>query len=999
MRKLPVLFVSLLMVLLIASGFTRPEYADNPLSPEPPPKDFSTPWVDSVFTSLSLEQRIAQLIMIRVRTDMDEAYYDQMVREVKTHNVGGIAFFRGGPERQVLLTNRMQSQVQTPMLVAMDAEWGPSMRLDSTIVFPRQMALGAIQNDQYIYQMGMEIGRQLRRLGVHINFAPVVDVNNNPDNPVINFRAFGENRYNVANKGLAYMHGLQDAGVIACAKHFPGHGDTDADSHYTLPLLRHDFQEIDSIHLYPFRRMIEEGLHSVMVAHLEIPALEDERHLPSTLSKNMVTHLLQEDMGFKGLVITDALEMQGVSDHFSPGVSELKALQAGNDILLLPQDVPAAISAIINAVETGLISEELINERCRKVLYYKELVGLDQFTYIPSDRLYEDLNTTKGNLLNKSLAEASLTLVRNSKSLVPIRDLQHKKIAALSIGSPSGNHFQSVLGHYAPVSQFSISKDHSPEQASRTIRGLSNYDLVIISVHNNSFFLSQNYGINQQTIGLINTIAKETNVILALFANPYSLAFFEDDIMNMESILVAYQDGTHFEQAAAEAIFGGIQLNGKLPVSSGKYFPAGMGITTPAPGRIRFGKSEEVGIRSDLMADIDSLAQAGIRMGAYPGCQIAIIKDGVMIYNNSFGYHTYDSLLPVRNHHIYDLASITKVAATTTSIMRLKDEGRLDIDRQLGDYLPWLRGSDKEFIRLRDLLAHQARLTPWLPFYLDTMYDNLLIDGIYAGEQSTDFLNKVAGNMFIHNNYRDTIFHLITSSALLNKEEYRYSDLGFILLAEVVEQITGQNLQEFTTNFLLNPMGFNTMGFRPLDKFDQFLITPSEHDTVWRGQLIRGHVHDPAAAMLGGISGHAGLFSNASELAILMQMLLNGGHYGRQQYIDQITIEEFTRVQFPGNSNRRGLGFDKPSLKKNEPGPASESASAYSYGHSGFTGTLAWVDPVENLVFVFLSNRTFPSQDNRLLIEENIRTRIQQKIYDAIYHSRMLDNFTTSLIY
>lgn len=998
MQKLSSLLVLASIVLLLSTGFIRTDQAASPLALQPPPHDFSTPWVDSVFASLNLEQRIAQLIMIRVRTDMDQAYYDQMVRDVKAHNVGGIAFFRGSPTRQVLLTNRMQSQVQTPMLVAMDAEWGPSMRLDSTIVFPRQMALGAIQEDHLVYQMGMEIGRQLRRLGVHINFAPVVDVNNNPDNPVINFRAFGENRYNVANKGLAYMHGLQDAGVIACAKHFPGHGDTNADSHYTLPLLRHSLAEIDSIHLYPFKKMIQEGLHSVMVAHLEIPALEEQRHLPSTLSKNIVTHLLQDEMGFKGLIITDALEMQGVSDHFDPGVSELKALMAGNDILLLPQDVPAAIAAIKNALDEGVITEDLINERCKKILYYKQLVGLDQYTYTSVDRLHEELNTSRGKLLNKNLAEASLTLVRNNKSLVPVSDLQHRNIAALSIGSPSGNTFQSALSIYAPVGQYSISKEHSPQQAQRTLNALNRYDLIIISVHDNSFFLSRNYGINQETIGLINTIAKEKDVILSLFANPYSLAFFEDEVLNIESILVAFQDGHNFEQAAAEAIFGGIQLKGRLPVTSGKYFPAGLGIITPAPARIRMGQAEEVGISSELLAEIDSLAIQGIRMKAYPGCQIAIIKDGMMIYNKSFGHHTYDSLMPVRNYHIYDLASITKIAATTVAVMRLNDEGRLDIDKTLGFYLPWLRGSDKEHIRLRELLAHQAKLTPWIPFYMNTMDEKELIEGIYNQEQTIDFKTMVAGNKYIHNSYRDTIFQHIAMSPLLNNGNYRYSDLGFILLAEIVEQITGQNIHDFTTHFLYKPMGFKTMGYQPLERFDQFLITPSEHDTVWRKQVVRGFVHDPAAAMLGGISGHAGLFSNATELAVLMHMVLTGGNYGGQHFIDHRTIEEFTRVQFAGNSNRRGLGFDKPSLKINEPGPACKSASPKSFGHSGFTGTLAWADPAENLVFVFLSNRTYPDQDNRWLIEENIRTRIQQKIYDAIYHSRMIDQLTTSLL-
>ncbi len=970
--------------------------SELPLSIPQGSPDYRTSWVDSVFASLDLEERIAQLLMVRIHTDRDETYYDEITREIREYNVGGAAFFKGGPKRQVKMTNRIQSQAKTPMLIAMDAEWGPSMRLDSTIVFPRQMTLGAIKDDQLIYEMGREIGRQLRRLGVHMNFAPVVDVNNNADNPVINFRAFGESREKVAQKGLAYMQGLQDTGIFACAKHFPGHGDTDADSHHTLPLLRQSYNELDSIHLFPFRELINKGLHGVMIAHLEIPSLEPESKLASTLSYNTVTRLLKKDMGFQGLVITDALDMRGVSDFFEPGELELRALMAGNDILLLPEDVPAAIRTISKAVQDGIITEELINERCRKILYYKEKAGLDDFEFFFPDELTNDLNSPSAKLLNKKLTEAAVTLVRNEQNLIPLTGLNHRRIAALAIGGKPGNPFHVMLNNYAPVPTYNIDKSHTPDRALEIMQKLEKYDLVIVSLHNNSMFVSNDYGITQESIRLVQDLSRQKDVILSLFANPYSLSFFEEEMLDTEGIIVAYEDGGNFERAAAQAIFGGIQTKGKLPVTARPFFNAGQGIVSPKPIRVRFGQPEETGIPSPLLTGIDSLAENGIRMGAYPGCQIAVIKDGVMVYNKSFGNHTYDSLKAVSPTDLYDVASVTKVAATTATVMRLVDQGRLDLDKTLGDYLPWLRNSDKDTIPIRDVLSHQARLTSWIPFYLSTMKEGNFIDGIYTDNASEDFNIQVADKLFMHHSYRDTIFQEIVRSELHVKNEYIYSDLGFILLAEIIREVTGQGLDQFTEHFLYKPLGLSVTGFNPLQRFDSGRIIPSEKDTLWRRQAVKGFVHDPAAAMLGGVSGHAGLFSNAQELAVMMQLFLQGGNYGDRQYFQTGTIRDFTRVQFPENDNRRGLGFDKPALDDPDSGPACESASSMSFGHSGFTGTYVWADPVENLVFVFLSNRTYPSQDNRALIKENIRTDIQQVIYDAIQHTRILDHHITN---
>ncbi len=963
-------------------------FADRTLVPPP---GYSTPWVDSVFNSLTREQRIAQLLMIEVSTHQNRTYYNRIEHLIKKYNIGGIVFFKGGPASQLNLTNQWQRQAQTPMLLAMDAEWGLSMRLDSTITFPRQVTLGAIANERLIYELGLEMGRQSKRMGMHMSFSPVVDVNSNPDNPVINSRSFGECRYNVTRKGMAMMFGMQDAGIIATAKHFPGHGDTDVDSHHDLPVIYQPYPELDSIHLFPFRHLIDKGLMSVMVAHLNVPALDGTDQHPSSLSRKIVTDVLQTEMGFNGLVITDALNMKGVTSSHKPGEVEVAALLAGNDILLMPENVPRAINAIKKAIDNGELDEELVNIKTRKVLYFKEKAGLNYLRTLTHNNLYDDLNNERVHHLNKRLAEASITVIQNENDLLPLKRLDTLNIAALTIGSSAENPFQTMLANYAPVAMYGISKNHNARQAKEMTEELSKYNLVVVSVQNNSLFPGRNYGINSQTIELVNALSKTNNVILNVFANPYSLKPFGEGLLNARSVIVSYQDGKDFEEASAQVIFGAISARGKLPVSILPYFSIYSGINTPGKQRVKYGETDPSGIDMFMLNRIDSIVMDGIREEAFPGCQIAVIKDGAMILQKSYGHHTYENPSPlVRNSDIYDLASLTKIIATTSAIMRLVDEGRIDINKPLSDYLPSLRDSNKEKLIIREVLAHQARFRSWIPFYLNTLEEGRPSRKIYSQVPSLEFPVRVAEGLYINRNYRDSIFHAITDSDLLNRRRYIYSDLGFILFAEMIEQVTGEPFDQYLDKTFFKPLGFQTMGFNPLNRFDKKRIVPTENDTIFRGQLVHGYVHDPGAAMLGGIAGHAGLFSNATELAVFMQMFLQEGSYGGVNFISPETINEFTTTQYAGNQNRRALGFDKPSIKPGEDSPACESASLLSYGHSGFTGIYAWVDPTENLVYVFLSNRVNPSASNRKISELNIRSEIHQAIYDAIYFERFM---------
>ncbi|MEM9023682.1 MAG: glycoside hydrolase family 3 N-terminal domain-containing protein, partial [Bacteroidota bacterium] len=643
-------------------------------------------WVDSVMNSLTPEQRIAQLFMVAAYSNKGAAHVASIDKLVEETKIGGLIFFQGGPIRQAKLTNRWQAKAKVPLLVSIDGEWGLAMRLDSTIKYPRQMTLGAIQDEQLIYRMGEDIARQCKRLGVHVNLAPVVDVNVNPKNPVINSRSFGESRENVAEKALAYMRGMQDHQVLANAKHFPGHGDTDRDSHKTLPVINHSKHRIDSIELYPFKALIQEGLGSMMVAHLFIPQLDSTKNQASTLSKPIVTGLLKQELQFKGLVFTDALNMKGVSNFNQPGEADLKALLAGNDVLLFSADVPKAIAMIKGAVERGEISQEEIDQRCRKILAAKQWVGLDDYAPIDREGLYEDLNHAAYDITRRQLVEHSLTLLESRHGAIPLKRLDTLKIASVAIGAKEQNVFQKTLNDYAQIEHFKLGKNASAEEF-KTLRALlKDFNLVVVSVHNTNQRPSRNFGITKRTREMVRTLMREQRVVLDVFANPYSIPSF-GDLSALDGLVVSYQDDALTQAYSAQLLFGGIAARGKLPVTVSARYPVGAGIQTEQV-RFKYTVPEEVGIVSADLDRIEAIAQSGIDRQAYPGCQVLVAKEGKVIYQRSFGHFTYEEKIPVTNRSIYDLASITKIAGTLPAVMRLSDAGNVNIDRNLCDYLP-----------------------------------------------------------------------------------------------------------------------------------------------------------------------------------------------------------------------------------------------------------------------------------------------------------------------
>lgn len=968
------------VMLLLFTSFLNEESTDvTPISA--PIYQADTLWVDSVLTSLTQEQKIAQLFMVAAYSNKGEKHQKEIEFLIENYDIGGLMFLQGGPVRQLRLTNHYQSLSQVPLMIAQDAEWGVSMRIDSTIRFPWQMTLGAIQEDSLIYQMGRQIGKECKRLGVHVNFAPVVDVNSNPNNPIINNRSFGEDPQRVAQLSLAYMQGLQDEGVLACAKHFPGHGDTDSDSHKTLPTINHSKERLDSMELIPFKYLFDKGLGSVMVAHLNIPSLDDTDSLASTLSKKVVTDLLKEELAFDGLVFTDALNMKGVSKFYEPGEVDLKALLAGNDVLLFAQDVPKAIVKIKEAIDKNIISHEYVDERCRKILMAKQWFGLDESIHLNEGNLVEDLNSKESRLLNQDLIEKSLTALQNTDDLFPLRHLDTLNLAVVCIGENS-KPFEEMLIQYAPIKIYHISEEHSEEERNALLRELQKYNLVIASIHKSNKNAWKSYHIHKNTDLFLQTLALQSKVILNIFANPYSIS---DLLMtySFDGLILGYQNSKIAQESVAQLIFGGIGANGKLPVSN-THFKVGDGLNL-TPNRIRYTSPENLGISPKILLQVDSIAQDAIEKEATPGCQILAIKNGAVFYQKSFGYHTYKKKQKVKNTDVYDLASLTKIIASVPSLMHLEENKTIDLDKTLSNYIELADTSDKKNLKIREILAHQSGLAAWIPFYIETLEeDGSLRDTLYSSTYSDTFSVRVADNIYLHREYPDSIMERILFSELKEKE-YKYSDMGFYIFKEIIEQKTNMPLEAFVQNTFYEPLGLSTMGYLPTERIDSTRIVPTEFDYYFRSQLLKGDVHDMGAAMLGGVGGHAGLFSNANDLGIFMQMLMQGGQYADKRYFEAKTVNKFTDCQYCKLDNRRGAGFDKAALEGQEGGPACDcSPSSTAFGHTGFTGTLVWADPQEQLVYVFLSNRIHPTSENKKLLKMDVRTKIMEVFYDAI---------------
>ena len=947
-------------------------------------------WADSVYNSLSDTQRIAQLMVVRL-SSMDGnrkiTFLDKQVDSLlMQYNIGGLVIFQGSPVYQATILNQLQAKAKTPLLMCIDAEWGLGMRIiDSVLPLPRQMMLGAMQDASIVHRYGQVVAEQCRRMGIHVNYAPVVDVNNNPNNPVINDRSFGEDKYKVARFGIEYMRGMQENGVMACAKHFPGHGDVSVDSHYDLPVIKKTMAQLDSLELYPFRQLVNAGISSAMVAHLYIPAIDTTANRATSLSPANVNGLLRTSLGFQGLTFTDALEMQGVKKFFPDGEASVQSLIAGNDMLCLPGDVPLSIQKIMMAIEQKRLSWQDIELHCKKVLLAKYLYTLPNLQPINTNNLAEDLNKDVP-ALRRLVAENAITLVaKNNPAFFPLKANNKNETACLIVGADTANTFAKRMKEEINATVFFMNyKIKDSATIANLALQLKAFKNIVVGVHNMGRVPANNFGLSREAIQLVSMLPTN-NTILFQFGNAYAAKNW----CNAANLVVCYEDDAIIQNTAIDFLQGKLVYKGSLPVTVCENLKYGMGLSSTID--LPWVNATQAGFDAAKLNKIDSIAQDAIAKKAIPGCVVLVVKDGKIVFQKSYGYTSFENKNAVTMSSVYDMASVTKICATTISLMKLYDDGKLDLKKSLGYYLPWTRGSNKENITVEQMLIHEGGLSAFIPFHRETLdAKGIPLNGRYSNNYSNSYAIPIAASMYMPASWIDTMYKRILQSPLGPQGKYVYSDNDFILLGKIVESISGMGLDSFVQKTFYAPMALSSAGFKPINRIPLNRVVPTENEKQFRMQLLHGYVHDPGAAMFGGVSGHAGLFSNAYDIAAIMQMLLNGGELNGQRFLQQQTVALFTA--YHSNNSRRGYGFDKPEKParpaggdnaiRTEPYPTA-SASPLTFGHTGFTGTCTWADPANKLLYVFLSNRVNSATPD-LFLKMNVRPKIHETIYQAI---------------
>ncbi len=962
-------------------------------------------WVSATMKSMSQDERIAQLFVMAIDPRDDDATRARVKKYVADNKVGGLIYNESTLHEQVTITNYAQSLARIPLLLTMDGEWGIAMRVEGMPKYQRNLTLGAITDERLLYNYGREIARQCRRLGLRVNFAPVLDVNDNPLNPVIGTRSFGESPEMVSTHGIAYARGLEDGGVIAVGKHFPGHGSSTEDSHKVLPTINKKMEELNTCELVPFRKFIDAGFSGILTAHLYVPAI-DPTQGPTTLSARCVRDLLKNKLHFKGLVITDALGMKGATQLLKGSVC-VNALLAGNDVLLMPDQVESEVEAIKAAIAAGTLKQKDIDERCHKLLCYKYVLGLTEPQHVDTNNLESDLKSAGSAVLHRQLTAGSITVIKNDDHVLPIHNLQSRRIAVVTVGDGEGlkSMFCDRADDYAEVTAFDC-KPGDDVEALADMLNAGRFNTVILEA----------YGNDASTQASIGTLSKKCkNVVLAVLCKSYEIANYSEAIgqSNVKGVVLTYETGEEAQDYAVQTIFGGNAAQGCLPISltvnGQKKYPAGHGIHYEAT-RLGYTVPAEVGVNNRLLAQVDSVARVALREHAFPGCQVVIGRHGKVICKRAYGETAYGTGVPVDDNTLFGLASVSKATGTLSALMKVYDDGKFRLDDKASDVITDLRGTDKENITYRDLLYHETGMPPSLSMWQmmmdtatysgplivgkpDAQHHIKIMNGAYGHNDArlrTDILSRsqterfnvaiadgIWGGRMTYDSIMQRIYH-----ADLGSKKYLYSCLNFCLLADAVQRITHAPLNYFVNSYIFAPLGAYHTLYRPLSKFSRDQIAYTEVDTYLRRQHIHGYVHDELAAFSGGVQGNAGLFSSANDLAKLLQMWLNGGTYGDVRFYKPSTVDVFTTQKSP--NSHRGLGYDKPVVGNPDASNTCAEATAETYGHTGFTGTCFWVDPKNDMFYIFLSNRVSPSRNNPAFSRVSARSHIQSLIYQNI---------------
>ncbi|WP_440998576.1 glycoside hydrolase family 3 N-terminal domain-containing protein [Fodinibius sp. SL11] len=909
--------------------------------------------VDSLLAEMSLKEKIGQLFFIRAYGNYqsnDSDTYQQLLRHVQEYQIGGLVFFSGSIYGQTVLTNKLQRASKIPLWITQDMEYGAAMRVEGTTRFVHAMGVAATQNPEYAYWKGKITAQEAKALGVQQIFAPVMDVNNNPKNPVINVRSFSSNPDVVAEYGNKFIEGVQSEGVIPTAKHFPGHGDTDIDSHLSLPVINYDFARLDTLELVPFRSAINNGVNSIMSAHISFPKISPDSALPATMDATVLNRILRDSLQFDGVVVSDGLDMHGISSNFSPGEAVVKALKAGVDLMLLSPDELTALREIEQAVNSGKITEKRIDHSVRKLLKWKKQQGLFEDKEIDIDSLSANINTRNNRLIAEEISRKSLTLLKNDRDILPIRASEYPKVMVVSVSDGksgyTGSSFVSRLRDYHPdVSSYLLDQRTSKEDKQEMVKEAQKSDLIIIG----SFIYvksGQKVQLNNEQLPFLKKLIRNKPSVLTAFGNPYVV----QDLSDTDVQLLAWSANGNQVKSTVPALFGGSAISGKLPINIPGLYSIGHGIELPQTA-LRYDEPEVAGLSRDSLRNINHIMNEAIFDSTFPGGVVTVVKDGTIAYQKGFGYETYKKLNPIKEDAVYDLASLTKVTATTAAVMKLVEEGKIDLKDKIGKYIPAFSEGEKKDITIRNFLLHNSGLPPF----------RIYVDSLKSEKK---------------------IIEAIKNEPLTYKTgtDYRYSDLGFILLGEIIEQVSGKPLDRYLRETFYYPLGMSSTFFNPRKMGSYFVdrIPPTEIDTVFRDTTIHAEVHDERSYYLNGVAGHAGLFSSGRDLAIFCQMLLNDGWYAGRQYLDGSTIEQFTKRQ--GKHSNRGYGFDRKSGKNSTAGSLT---SEKTFGHLGFTGTSYWIDPEENLAIIILTNRTYPYRSYGKNIS-NIRAEVANAVMSSI---------------
>ena len=910
-------------------------------------------WAEQQLAQMTLEEKVSQLFSVWASgyfQNVEEKSYWELVDLVENFQVGGVIFGRGDLMAQATRANDLQQRAPRPLLISQDMEWGPGMRLSQASTFPPAMAIGATRNPEYAYLAGYATAREARTLGAHQVYAPVADVNNNPENPVINIRSFGAQPDLVAQMAADAVRGLQIGGAIATVKHFPGHGDTDTDSHLDLPIIPFDRARLDTLELIPFRAAIQAGVESVMTAHLAFPALEPDSTVPGTLSPAITTGLLRDDLGYDGLIVTDALDMQGVTKHFGAGETAVRVLEAGADMLLMSEDPYVARKAILDAIASGRLTEARIDQSVRRILEKKEEMRLPERRLVSMEAVQQYVAQRRHKVLEDVIARESITLLRNEDDLLPLTPPEGKRVLVVTLNDSEnpyvGGSFIRTLRDGPSIGGVAVRRLHAgsdDDDYAQVLEDATRFDVVVVASFLRVRSWSGRIGLPEDQAEFLNAIAQiESPVALTSFGNPYAVMSVDEQ---PTAYLAAYGTNRASQQAAAQALTGQVGTPGRLPVSIPDRYDYGAGITLEQVSP-RVDAPEAIGMDGRQLYRLDSLLHAGILNEAFPGAAVAVGRGPTIAMLDGVGYHTYEATDEATATSRYDLASLTKVVATTTAIMKLYEAGDVDLAAPVVEYLPEFGQNGKEAITVRQLLSHSSGLKPYLGTDERGPTPQAIVDTIMAQPLAYE-----------------------------PGTESRYSGLNMITLLKIVETVSGQDFAAYCDEHIFEPLGMYSTGFRPVGTVDSTVVPAT--DTT--GTLVQGFVHDPMAQDMGGTSGNAGLFSTAEDLARYATMLVNDGRIYGEQFLDKETISLFTRRVNDVPNTTRALGWDT----RSDEGYSSAGSlfGPQSYGHTGYTGTSFWIDPDEDLYAILLTNRVYPDDTDRQIAQ------YRAQFADIVYRS------------